>query len=41
MLLEAMSHADSGKDSASGGWVQTHLVGCCFVIYIFSSCFRK
>lgn len=35
MLLEAIPHADRGKDSASGGWVRTHLVGCCFVIFFF------
>lgn len=35
MLLEAIPQADRGKDSASGGWVRTHLVGCCFVIFFF------
>lgn len=41
MLLEAMSYTDSGKDSASGGWVWTHLVGCCFVIYFFQVAFEN
>lgn len=42
MLLEAISHADRGKDSsASGGRVRTRLVGCCFVIYFFQVAFRN
>lgn len=41
MLLEAIPHADRGKDSASGGWVQTHLVGCCFVIFFFQVAFEN
>lgn len=41
MLLEAIPHADRGKDSASGGWVRTHLVGCCFVIFFFQVAFEN